>query len=127
MAGQEGREVPATPVTIFGRSYPLRGGEDPTYLVELASIVDARMREVAETTGTADSLKVAILAALNLADECLQAGRSRSHDERGIDARIGRLVALLDETLAGQADVPRRAAGEGRGNADQTTNGMGDA
>ncbi len=127
MAGQEGREVPATPVTIFGRSYPLRGGGDPAYLQELASIVDARMREVAETTGTADSLKVAILAALNLADESLRAGRGRPHDDRGTDVRIGRLVSLLDEALAEQRDVPRRAAGEGGADAEDSTNGTGDA
>jgi hypothetical protein len=59
----------STPVTIFGKTYHLRGDGDPDYLAELAAEVDKRMRAVAESTGTADTLKIAILAALNLADE----------------------------------------------------------
>lgn len=90
-----------TPVTIFGRTYHLRGGGDPHYLSELASEVDRKMREVAQATGTADTLKVAILAALNIADECL---RARSDVPAGCgddEARLVRLVSLLDEALAG--------------------------
>jgi hypothetical protein len=52
-----------TLVTIYGKTYHLRG-DDPGYLHELAREVDGRMREVAEATGTADTLNVAILAAL---------------------------------------------------------------
>ena len=92
------------PVTICGRTYHLRGHSDPVYLQELAGIVDAKMREVAKATGTADTLKVAILAALNFADECMQAGRK---DITGkpmtgdAEKRLARLVVLLDEALAG--------------------------
>jgi cell division protein ZapA len=91
----------ATNVTIFGRTYHLRGSDDPQHLVELASIVDARMREIAEGTGTADTLKLAILASLNIADEYL---RSDLDDETPAaaraDKRLGRMVTLLDEALA---------------------------
>jgi cell division protein ZapA len=91
----------ATPVTIFGRTYHLRGNVDPDYLHELAGKVDRAMHEVARTTGTADTLKVAILTALNLADECLQA---RTHagglPDGETDARLARMVSLLDEVLA---------------------------
>jgi cell division protein ZapA len=92
----------STAVTIYGRTYHLRGGGDPDYLERLAEIVDEKMRDVAETTGTADTLKVAILAALNLADERLQegeAGNPASDEET--DKRLGKMVALLDEALAG--------------------------
>src|SRR5262249_52735259 len=87
----------STPVTIFGKTYHLRGDGDPGYLAELAAEVDRRMRAVAESTGTADTLKIAILAALNLADASFR-------PERGgalVDAeeRLGKLVALLDEAL----------------------------
>ena len=91
----------STPVTIFGRTYHLRGGGDPEYLTELASIVDGKMREIVEGTGTADTLKVAILASLNLADEYLKAGldEAASTDVR-LEKRLGRMVTLLDEALA---------------------------
>ena len=89
----------ATAVTILGRTYHLRGNGDPAYLHELASVVDARMRAVAEATGTADSLKVAILAALNLADDYLQSGRRPRSDADG-ESRLEHLVTVLDEALA---------------------------
>jgi cell division protein ZapA len=91
----------STPVTIYGRTYHLRGGGDPEYLTELASIVDGKMREIVEGTGTADTLKVAILASLNLADDYLKAGldETASSDAR-IEKRLGRMVTLLDEALA---------------------------
>jgi cell division protein ZapA len=92
----------STAVTIFGQTYHLRGGDDGTYLAELAAIVDCRMREVVETTGTADTLKVAVLAALNIADESLQArsGRAAPRDA-ATEARVARMITLLDEALAG--------------------------
>lgn len=91
----------STPVTIYGRTYHLRGGGDPEYLTELASIVDGKMREIVEGTGTADTLKVAILASLNLADEYLKAGldEAASSDVK-VEKRLGRMVTLLDEALA---------------------------
>ena len=94
-------EGQATAVTIFGRTYHLRGADDPQHLVELASIVDGKMREVADATGTADTLKVAILASLNIADEYT---RSDPEDTTPagvrVEKRLGRMVTLLDEVLA---------------------------
>jgi cell division protein ZapA len=92
----------ATAVAIFGQTYHLRGGDDGAYLTDLASHVDRRMREVVEATGTADTLKVAILAALNIADESFQARGGRSAPIMGSsDPRLARMITLLDEALAG--------------------------
>lgn len=103
MSGNEG----PTPVTIYGKTYQLRGDGDPAYLHELAREVDRRMREVAETTGTADTLKVAILAALNITDDCLQArGGSASSD---VERQLGRWAALIDDVLADPGCRPSRA------------------
>lgn len=100
-------EYPPTPVTIYGTTYHLRGGEDQAYLHELAGEVDRRMREVADATGTADTLKLAILAALNITDECLRARRAPASTDT--DQRLGRFVALIDETLADPGCRPGRA------------------
>jgi cell division protein ZapA len=105
----------ATPVTIYGTTYHLRGEGDGSYLHELAREVDRRMREVADATGTADTLKLAILAALNITDECLRARREPSSPNE--DARLGRFVALIDETLA---DPGCRPGGGDAGRADGT-------
>ena len=59
----------STTVEIFGQTYNVRGEGDPDYLTELARFVDSRMREVAAQVATVDPVKIAILAALNIADE----------------------------------------------------------
>jgi cell division protein ZapA len=59
----------STSVEIFGQTYNVRGEGDPNYLTELARLVDSRMRDVAAEVSTVDPLKIAILAALNIADE----------------------------------------------------------
>jgi cell division protein ZapA len=100
MDEQRLEEARSTPVTIFGRTYQLRGAGDPGYLAELAADVDRKMKEVADATGTADTLKVAILAALNIADERFEASRAgapRLDEEE--EARLDRMMALLDEVL----------------------------
>jgi cell division protein ZapA len=100
-----------TPVTIYGKTYHLRGDGDTAYLHELAQEVDRRMREVAETTGTADTLSLAILAALNITDECLQAQRGPVSPDT--ERPLGRWVARIDDALADPGCQPHRA-GSGR-------------
>jgi len=103
MASKKDREVAGpTPVTIFGRTYQLRGSGDRVHLERLAAIVDDKMREIADATGTPDTLKVAILASLNIADDYLKAQGGGSDRQRSeARKRLGDMVTLLDETLAG--------------------------
>lgn len=86
-------------VEIYGQSYNLRGEGDTAYLQELAVYVDRRMREVAEATATVDSLKVAILAALNIADEGRRDRKTPPPAKGGTD-RVARLISDLDRSLA---------------------------
>jgi cell division protein ZapA len=97
--GNDGEEG-STPVTILGRTYRLRGSGDPGYLAELAELVDGKMREIESATGTADTLKIAILASLNIADDYRKASRGDPADGT-IEPRLARLVDLLDEALDG--------------------------
>lgn len=108
MSRQAAEEGP-TPVAIYGRTYHLRGSENGDYLTELAAVVDGKMREAADATGTADTLKVAILACLNLADECLRARRGGPFPEvpevdAETDRRLARMISMLDEALAERGD-----------------------
>ncbi|HLY43117.1 MAG TPA: cell division protein ZapA [Terracidiphilus sp.] len=85
-----------TTVSIYGQTYNL-SGQDPAHVRQLAEYVDAKMRAVSAQGRTVDSLRVAVLAALNLADEL-------SQSSGGGDARLGRaraatLNGLLDEVL----------------------------
>src|SRR5215471_14400403 len=79
-------------VEIFGQTYTVKAGADPGYVEELATHVDAQMREVGKTAGAVDSVRVAVLAALNIADECFRLRRQvREADERA-SARAASLV-----------------------------------
>jgi cell division protein ZapA len=73
----------STNVEIFGQTYLVRGDGDPNYLLELARFVDSRMRDVAAQVATVDPAKIAILAALNIADEFSRYRRQRE-DAAGI-------------------------------------------
>ncbi|HEV2486121.1 MAG TPA: cell division protein ZapA [Terracidiphilus sp.] len=82
-------------VEIYDQTYHL-SGQDAPHVRELAARVDAKMRAVAAQGRTVDSLRVAVLAALNLADELSQAG---SADPLLGHARAATLRGLLDEVL----------------------------
>ena len=88
------------PVEIYGQSYNLQGEGDASYITGLAAFVDRKMREVSDQTATVDSLKVAILAALNIADEHFQLQTAEGEHHRTVAERLGRLVALIDKNVA---------------------------
>ena len=93
-------------VEIYDESYHLRGS-DTAYIQHLAEVVDAKMRAIAQHTTTVDSLRVAVLAALNIADEYYQLRRKYEGIEREHSRSTTHLRALdmaldvaLDEALA---------------------------
>ncbi len=84
-------------VEIYDQTYHL-SGQDAEHIRSLAAQVDGKMRAVAAQGRTVDSLRVAVLAALNLADELSQAGEAGSSATVG-HARANSLRGLLDEVL----------------------------
>ena len=90
-------------VEIYDQTYHL-SGDDAEHIRKLASMVDAKMRAVAQHTSTVDSLRVAVLAALNIADEYYQLKRKYEGIESEYNRRTNHLSALdsaLDEALSG--------------------------
>ena len=85
-------------VEIYDQTYHL-AGENPAHIRELAQRVDAKMRAVAAQGRTVDSLRVAVLAALNLADELSEALRNVGADWQSARKRAASLRVLLDEVL----------------------------
>ncbi|HUA97776.1 MAG TPA: cell division protein ZapA [Terracidiphilus sp.] len=92
---QDGRAMEYVTVEIYDQVYHLYG-QDPGHIRELAARVDAKMRAVAAQGRTVDSLRVAVLAALNLADELSLTGAA---DVRQGHERAANLRGLLDEVL----------------------------
>ncbi len=91
----------ATEVEIFGAVYNVRGEKDPEYLQELASLVDGRMREIAQQVSTVDSAKIAILAALNIADELFQCQRHQEGSRVEVEEKVAELAGELEKALHG--------------------------
>jgi cell division protein ZapA len=86
-------------VEIHGQRYPIRSTLDQEYVARLASYVDDKMRAAADSTPTGDSLRLAVLTALNVADElfrCREGSRARSGE---LAERAGELERLLDRVL----------------------------
>jgi cell division protein ZapA len=91
----------STTIEILGREYKIRGAEDPAYIQEVARYVDAKLREVSQGASGAATDRVAILAAINIADELFQLRRSSSEEFSSIERRAQSLIRLLDDSLAG--------------------------
>lgn len=86
-------------VEIFDQPYNLRGS-DPEYILKLAEYVDTKMRAVAEATNTIDTVRLAVLAALNIADEYhLLLKRKPDTGATDYQKRAHLLVNALDEVL----------------------------
>jgi cell division protein ZapA len=85
-----------TQVQIFGHVYHLRGSEDPEHARRVARLVDERMNAIADQMATADSFRIAVLAALNIADEYLRLQGRHDRFKTQVVAKSDRLVSLLD-------------------------------
>ena len=87
------------PVEILGQRYPVRSTLDPEYVARLASYVDMKMRAAAEAAPADDSLRLAVLAALNIADEVFRCRDVSSARDGELAARAGEIERLLDRVL----------------------------
>lgn len=93
-------KVPATvDVDIFGSTYHVRGESETGHLRELADLVDRRMRDIAAHLRGADTVKVAILAALNLADELQRAEKQLEGERVKVQEKAEELSGELASAL----------------------------
>jgi len=98
-------------VDIYDQTYHLRG-ENPEYIRHLAEIVDAKMRAVASHGKTVDSLRVAVLAALNIADELATLEQrynvltgTTDETRNALRNRAHSLTGLLDSVLGEERKI----------------------
>ena len=93
-------------VEIFGNEYTIKGVAHPEYIKDLAQFVDSKMREITENTATISSTKVAILAALNIADELYQIRGQIEVDEKNFNQKSDQLLALINRELGKEPHPP---------------------
>ena len=95
-------------VVIYNQTYTLRSTHDSEYIQELAGHVNKRMNEIARATMTVDSLRVAILAAIQIADEFYQSRREMKETEEEIADRSAKYAELLDQFLRSEIPEPAK-------------------
>jgi cell division protein ZapA len=86
-------------VEIYDQEYRMRGELDAEYIHKLAKYLDGKMRSVAGRTHTVDSLRVAVLAALNIADEFHQMKARHNSLEKEVEEKLGRCQEVVDQIL----------------------------
>lgn len=91
-------------VEIYDQTYNIRSDGDNEYILRLAEYVDGKMREISSGTLTVDSLKVAILAALHIADEYHRLKSQLEQTDQQLASRSADCAEILDRFLK-QKDV----------------------
>jgi cell division protein ZapA len=86
-------------VEIYGQSYNVVGDLEPEYAEVLARYVDGTMREIARATGMVDSVKIAVLSALAIADELHNLRNSHQEGADDLRERAERCISLIEKAL----------------------------
>ena len=97
-------DTSVTSVEIFGREYKIRGHADKSYILEMAKYVDGKMKELASGASVPAQDRLAILVALNIADELFQEKAKSSETISAVEQRANRLISLLDEKLLAETE-----------------------
>jgi cell division protein ZapA len=86
-------------VEIYGQTYNLGGDLDEAYVQKLARYVDEKMRAVADATQTVDSVRVAVLAAMAIADELHSQDKTAVHRDDALRERAQQCLTILERAL----------------------------
>ena len=93
------KEPQSIRVVIYDQEYFMRGDLNQEYIQKLAQYLDTKMRSIAERTRTVDTLRVAMLAALNVADEYHQLKARYEEVTQHMDQKVGEYTDALDKIL----------------------------
>ena len=111
-SSMEATSSPTIRVEIYNQTYNIRSDGDTEYIIQLAEFVDSRMREISSGTLTVDSLKVAILAALHIADELHRLKHMHEQADSQLAARSSECAEMLDRLLKVRSSVDQSGAGK---------------
>ena len=106
--------TPTIRVEIYNQTYNIRSDGDTEYIIQLAEFVDSRMREISSGTLTVDSLKVAILAALHVADELHRLKHLHEQADAQLATRSSECSEMLDQLLKARSNVEQTQGGPGK-------------
>lgn len=88
---------------LLGENYTIVGEASPEYMMEVAGFVETRLKELSQAIPNASKTKIAVLCALNLADELLQAKEKSVNPEvaKEVEERTKKIISLLEEGMIG--------------------------
>lgn len=97
-------------VDIHGHRYSVRSDLDPQYVSQLATFLDERMQAASRALSSADPTRIAVIAALNIADELQRARLESAGATDRLHAKTAEIERIVDAVLAD--DRPRLAVNE---------------
>jgi len=86
-------------VQIHGNEYPVRADTDPEYTRAVAAYVDRKMQEISSDQSLVSSTKIAILAAIHIADELFQERQKREETMNDVAERALQISEVLAREL----------------------------
>jgi cell division protein ZapA len=99
VAVEENAMAQSIRVRIFGQTYPIGADLEEAYVQQLAAYVDGKMTAIAENTSVVDTQRIAVLAALSIADELHRARRERGEQEELLKEQAERCLTLVERAL----------------------------
>ncbi len=94
-------QVNKVKVDIFGQTYTIRGDAPPEYILKLADYVNKKMEDVSNSNVSSNPTQIAILVALNIADEYHQLQELKTGAYSALEEKTEALISMLDEGLIG--------------------------
>ncbi len=98
-------ETQSVKVNIFGHTYSINGDASPEYILNLADYINKKMEEVSIGISNSNPAQVAILVALNIADEYFQLKKIKTGNEAALEEKTKNLISMLDEGIIGDVFV----------------------
>jgi cell division protein ZapA len=92
-------DVPVVYIEVHGQRYPIRTRLEPRYVQDLAHYVDRKMRAAVEASPSSDGVGLAVLTALNIADEFFRSRDERSDEASSLTSRAQELERIVDQAL----------------------------
>lgn len=86
-------------VIIMGQKFVIRSESDETYVKEVANFVDTKMNDILQKTKSSSNLNVAILSAMNIADEYFSYKKKKEVSCQGVSKKLAEMVELIDVNL----------------------------
>ena len=86
-------------IQIYGKTYSLKSSYDQVSMEEVAAYVDAKMRELAAARSKTSSADLAVLAALNIAQELMELQKQNDANDKSHEEKIGRMIEALENEI----------------------------